>query len=342
MKFFDYEEPTNNHLADDQHCIQVLYNPVFYTFITAHAKSIKIWDATTGVFKTRFRGRNNKPIKGEITCICLDDRKRKLFVGTSHGNLKTLNIKNGAIGRKFKKDDKKKKNKRDDQKEDISCLTYYHDESNGEKTSVLIASSWDKKVRFYDDGDSAEETSTARHTMSKHTEAVNYIDFRAHDKFCASCGDDGIIHIFNYLSLRAEGQIENVDPHYREELGGKKELAEMKVCRFLAGTDLLVTSDLDGYIKFWCISSSSHPLKNKLVAYIRDESPGELIKLNERQEPMKPQPQYVPIRAIEYNEQDKILYTGDEMGYLIKWDISRLIEKVAMLSPDYVFQKQAD
>jgi WD40 repeat protein len=25
-----------------------LYNPVFFTFITAHPKCIKIWDATTG------------------------------------------------------------------------------------------------------------------------------------------------------------------------------------------------------------------------------------------------------------------------------------------------------
>ena len=71
----------------------------------------------------------------------------------------------------------------------------------------MIASSWDKKVRFFDDGDTAEDVSTARHTMSKHTKGVNYVDFRARDNLCASCGDDGTIHIFNYQSLRAEGEI---------------------------------------------------------------------------------------------------------------------------------------
>lgn len=45
MIFYDYNEPTNNHLADDQPCINVLYNHVFYTVITAHPKCIKIWDA---------------------------------------------------------------------------------------------------------------------------------------------------------------------------------------------------------------------------------------------------------------------------------------------------------
>ena len=48
LVFYDYNEPKNNHLADDQACLFILYNPVFYTFITAHPKCIKIWDATNG------------------------------------------------------------------------------------------------------------------------------------------------------------------------------------------------------------------------------------------------------------------------------------------------------
>ena len=42
---------------------------------------------------------------------------------------------------------------------------------------------------------------------------------------------------------------------------------------------------------------------------------------------------------MEYNQRDKVLYTGDEMGFLIKWDIRALIEKVAMMSPEYVFSE---
>ena len=44
----------------------------------------------------------------EVTCICMDDRKRKLFYGTSKGKLKSINMKNGAVGRKFKKQDRSK------------------------------------------------------------------------------------------------------------------------------------------------------------------------------------------------------------------------------------------
>jgi hypothetical protein len=77
MFFYDYDEPTDNHLADDQACICVLYNPVFYTFITAHPKCIKIWDASNGCLQSVFRDITTK----DITSICLDKRNRKLFVG---------------------------------------------------------------------------------------------------------------------------------------------------------------------------------------------------------------------------------------------------------------------
>lgn len=48
LVFYDYSEPTDIHLADDQACLSVLYNPVFFTFITSHPKCIKIWDACSG------------------------------------------------------------------------------------------------------------------------------------------------------------------------------------------------------------------------------------------------------------------------------------------------------
>lgn len=77
LVFYDYNEPTGHNLADEDACIAVLYNPVFYTFITAHAKCIKVWDATNGSLQSIFRDLT----KSDITCICMDERKRKLFVG---------------------------------------------------------------------------------------------------------------------------------------------------------------------------------------------------------------------------------------------------------------------
>lgn len=87
----------------------------------------------------------------------------------------------------------------------------------------------------------------------------------------------------------------------------------MKICKFLEGTDILVSADLDGYILFWCVTSSAHPCKSKLLCTIRDESEAEVG------DDKKP---YFPIRAIDYDAEERMLYTGDEMGYMIKWSVS--------------------
>jgi len=105
----------------------------------------------------------------DITCICLDERKRKLFVGDSRGRIFSINIKNGAKMKKFKKGDKSA-NK---DKEDISSLFYY----NCGQQCNLLAASWDGKVRLFDDGTTDEEGSK-KYTMSKHTDAVTYLDFK--------------------------------------------------------------------------------------------------------------------------------------------------------------------
>ena len=297
--FYDYDEPTDNHLADNAACLCVLYNPVFYSFITAHPKCIKIWDATTGALQSVFRDLTHK----EITAICLDERKRKLFVGDSRGRMFSINIKNGAKMKKFKKGEKSQ-NK---DKEEISAMYYWGAQC------VLLAASWDGNVRLFDDSDSSEE-GIKKYTMDKHKESVTYLDFKVDEQLCASCGDDGMIFIFNYNSYRQEGNL---------KLDATNPLPEaVKICKFLAGTDILVSADLDGFIHFWCVTAAPHVKKNQLLCSIRDDSES---NVGEKA--------YFPIRAMDYDPDDMMLYTGDEMGNMNKWDISRLVHKLEQLQP---------
>ena len=57
-----------------------------------------------------------------------------------------------------------------------------------------------------------------------------------------------------------------------KELKNNEPPAEVKICKFLEGTDILVAADLDGYIVFWCVTSSAHKMKNKALVAIRDET----------------------------------------------------------------------
>lgn len=158
------------------------------------------------------------------------------------------------------------------------------------------------------------------------------------DALCASCGDDGVIIIYNYNTHRLEGTLkfENPDLKNKNLLSSEgttlkfdnldyEKPAEVKICKFLTGSDILVSADLDGFIHFWCVTSTPHPLKNKLLCYQRDHSKDDV---GEDQPPP-----YFPIRAIDYDPEDQMLYTGDEMGNMIKWDVSAVIEKLNSTRP---------
>lgn len=236
MVFYDYDEPTDHHLADDQATLCVLYNPVFYTFITAHPKCVKVWDACTGELLNVFRDLTHR----EITCICMDERKRKLFVGDQKGRLFSINIKNGARMKKFRKSKKKKDKGGSKDKNDISALYYW-----GEK-NILISSSWDGRVRLYDDS-TADQEGCKRYSMKKHKESVNFIDFKQSHSLCASCSDDGSIVIYNYGSYRQEGIL---------RVPGDDQ-SEIKMCKFLSPHDCLVSADIEGFLHFFAVTPSS-------------------------------------------------------------------------------------
>jgi|TARA_B110000285_G_C15120793_1_gene616993 hypothetical protein len=38
---------------------------------------------------------------------------------------------------------------------------------------------------------------------------------------------------------------------------------------------------------------------------------------------------YFPIRAIDYDPEERIIWTGDELGYMQRWDIGDLLDKLA-------------
>lgn len=138
--------------------------------------------------------------------------------------------------------------------------------------------------------------------MKKHKEVVNFIDFREEHFLCASCSDDFTVIIYNYGSYRQEGILSNHQ-------------AEVKICKFLDGYDCLVSADLDGYLYFWAVTP--HPKRNELICKVKDDNESEVGKVVN-----------YPIRAIDFDSKRKILWTGDEMGFMQKWDLSLLLDKL--------------
>ena len=151
--------------------------------------------------------------------------------------------------KKFKKPKEHKDKKGDKEKEDISCLVYWGDDKNN-----VIAASWDKVLRLYDDGDTERE-GQQRYKLDRHNDAINYVDFRLEHKITASASDDGHLLLYNHHSHRVDGELAPPDI---------TDLPEVKICKFIEGHDCLVSADLDGYLNFYAVAPS--PLKNVMLA----------------------------------------------------------------------------
>lgn len=191
-----------------------------------------------------------------------------------------------------------KKFKKHDQ--DVSCLYYW-----GEKNTI-ISSSWDTMVWLHDDS-TPDAEGRMRYEMTKHTKSVNFIHFKPSHSLCASCSDDGQVIIYNYGSYRQEGILS------RNTADGS-DRAEVKVCKFLNPHNLIVTADLDGLLNFYNVYPS--PNWNTLLCSVKDDIESETGK-----------PENFPVWSLDYDDDEKMIYTGDEMGNLHKWNIWKLIEK---------------
>ena len=155
--------------------------------------------------------------------------------------------------KKFKKPKEKSEKGKKEEKEDISSMMYWGDGKNS-----LIAVSWDTVIRLYDDDDTEREGQQRYKLEKKHTDAINFVDFRLQHKITVTASDDGTVLCWNHHSHRPDGIL---TPPLE-----KADLPEVKICKFLEGHDCVVTADLDGYLNFYAVAPS--PKKGEFLSRV--------------------------------------------------------------------------
>jgi WD40 repeat protein len=79
-----------------------------------------------------------------------------------------------------------------------------------------------------------------------------------------------------------------------------------------------VTADTEGYLNFYAILP--HPLRNQCLLRRLEYNDAEQLGTTERIA--------YAIRAMDYDPKTRMLYTGDEIGYIQKWDVTRILNKM--------------
>lgn len=289
LYFFEYEESQEGNLADAYVCIDIIYNDIYNIFITAHMNSIKIWDATNGQLKQIFKNLT----KNEISCIKLEKRKRKLFIGDIEGEIISINILNGTKMKEFTS-----------HKKYVSALDYFNE---GKK---FISASWDGTIKIHDD-DSQEEKGLQLFEFSHSTpgkiNSCNSIDFSEELKILACGYDNGAVTLINMKSLSSEGTL--------------SEHRKITVCKFLEDYPTLVVCDQDGDIHFWTIVLTK-PKKIMKDYQFKNYS----INDNNTKESF-------PIKCFCFEKKNNILFMGDETGYVKAYNITEYINYLKLMLP---------
>lgn len=85
----------------------------------------------------------------------------------------------------------------------------------------------------------------------------------------------------------------------------------MKIVKFILNTDCVVSADMAGYLNFWAMNP--HPHKGKRLAFVINQNNQEKI---DRGHGPELNLLNFAIRGIDFDPENRMLYTGDESGYM--------------------------
>lgn len=92
---FYRNRPIKDDVADDEPITLAAFNPDSSSFVTVtQTCAVKVWCALTGMLQ---RQMVLVEAPDTITAVCLDDRNRRLFVGTNIGKITVHNYANGSV-----------------------------------------------------------------------------------------------------------------------------------------------------------------------------------------------------------------------------------------------------
>jgi WD40 repeat protein len=323
IHIYEFERTANPTLADDQPISICTYNPSTFTFLTVAGCDIKVWDALTGCIQKVFKDISSS----EITSLALDDRGRKFFIGTHKGKITAHNSMNGTLVKKFKK-----------HSGEVTSLTYTDD-----SMKYLVSTSWDSTVRILSDRD-ASEGMDARQPLTIHEMDVKVSCY--HKQYCVAATGDvtGKILIIDVRSLKWGGVECN------------QHRGEITAIRFLGTYPAFVSADSAGYLHLWTIKPYPINPHKKVMEWrnhtftplARDptlrESPfltqssrvysdgtpyeeeEEMTTYSAPQIPVDDSQPSIPVTCIDFDPATNYLYTGDEKGYIVCWDMNEVVE----------------
>ena len=206
----------------------VVYNDTMMAFVAAYGDDVKFWDAASGKVVKHFRN-----IAPSITKVCLDERERKLYIGTMKGAVTVHNCENGSKMKRAKPF-----------KAEVTGLV------NSARDNCFIACSSDRRLRVYDDAP-IDKAKLLREVECAHAHDITTMTFSHSLSLIATGDSNGVIRIWDFQFCQLE-----------EPLFCRLPNVEITCLRFADPFAVLLSSDTKGDLWVWKVkpSQSQKPL----------------------------------------------------------------------------------
>jgi len=195
----------------------VVYNDTMTAFVAAYGDDVKFWDSSSGKVVKHFRD-----IAPSITKVCLDQRERKLYIGTMKGNVAVHNCENGHRMKRAKSF-----------KAEVTGLC------NSSTDNCLIACSSDRRLRVYDDAP-IDKAKLLREVECAHNHDITTMTFSYSLSLIATGDSNGVIRVWDFQFCQLE-----------EPLFCRLPNVEITCLKFADPFAVLLSSDTKGDLWVW-------------------------------------------------------------------------------------------
>ena len=278
-----------SNLCDDNLILGTFYLPKKYFIVTVGLKQIKIWNIFNGKLKKIFTKFPTNP-NSEITCFCTEKTKKRLYLGDSSGNIISMNINTGEIINHFESHLK-----------EIKSLCFY-DEKN-----ILASLSQDSIVKIHLDAKFEKERRLIKE-FSFVDNPITCMQFSQGFSRVTLGTKKGMIYFLDLEHLKQD--FEGADNNYeiRKETRNDPiinlyQFNEYNVCIFFHESSL---------VQFEITPPS--PFKYQIF--------GKFKNYNEKHS----QKLFVKVLTANFDNENKILFTGDFYGFVHFYSLKKLFE----------------
>ena len=298
LMVYETDRAQNPDLADDQIILACYYEKITKSIMSFCLRKIKIWNIFTGKLKQIYED----PMNNEITALAIDKNMKRAFLGDNSGKIKNFNMKNGKLLKELEPHNC-----------EISMIVH------SLHLNIVISCSNDNVIKIHDDTELTESEVKKELIINGQIKAIVICDKFARLAIGLA---SGLIRFYDIEHLRYDSDL-------RTDSDKKETSDEVTSLAHVENTEIIFASHLSGKcefivgppsaMKFYEITSfTNYDNSNTLSTYedpTLNSTPIHRIR-------------GIPVTFTEFDFEHKLMFTGDQLGYLKCYDLTELYKMI--------------